>query len=721
MMFAKQPTSQIDAVRSNAAEYEATLEPMRRKRLGQFFTGLPLGRLLAALALDPKAKQVLDPMAGHGDLLDAALERAGRRGQALTRVDGVEIDPPTAEACRARLAVWRDVPGHGNLCIRTGDAFGWEIVRHCPADGYDLVVTNPPYVRYQALAAQTEGAGNRSPKDIRRDLLDVIQSRLGVDERSVWQALIEGYSGLADLSVPAWILAGAFVRPGGVLALVAPATWRSRNYGDTIEYLLTRCFRLEYLVEDTQPGWFSDALVRTQLVVARRLSEDEARIPLAERQKDARLIITARVSPEASGQDNLVGTAFPTPDPEWAFARWMQCAATGDAEQSGGVSCEARPVSELGQAVATSLRTRKWFSLVEPRAGGRVFFGGHGDNDHTVSVPASIRAIIGREAELHAQLPESAGIVIGQGLRTGCNGFFYVDLVRELPGEHACVRLGELFGGDEIIVPSNCLMPVLRRQSKHVGRLRATALTGRTLDLSGWVLPEDVAAIAGSKHLYEREGLPVPRVMPPDLAEYVRRASRTTYANVPGARQIPTLSAVKTNVRMASGRAPRFWYMLPTFARRHRPDAFVPRINQGVPLVEENDTPPVLIDANFSTLWGELPSWTGPALCALFNSSWGRACMETLGTPLGGGALKLEATQLKQLPIPMLESQDLDRLAIAGRALQNTAAAALDPVDIFVVEKLLGQKNNSRKIAGINLGLREAAKDLCRSRQRCLP
>ena len=720
-MIAKQPANQIDDARFNAAEYEAALEPVRRKRLGQFFTGLPLGRLLAALALDPKAKQVIDPMAGHGDLLDAALERAGRRGQALTRVDGVEIDPPTAETCRTRLAGWRNVQDHGNLCIRTGDAFGPEIVRHCAADGYDLVITNPPYVRYQALAAQTEAEGNRSPQDIRRDLLHVIQSRLGIDERSVWQALIKGYSGLADLSVPAWILAGAFVRPGGVLALVAPATWRSRNYGDVIEYLLARCFRLEYLVEDTQPGWFSNALVRTQLVVARRLSEDEARSPLAERLKDARLIVTARLSPEASGQDNLVGTAFPTPDPEWAFARWMQRAATGDAEQVAGVSCEARPVSELGQAVAISLRTRKWLSSVEPRTGGRVFFGGHGDNDHAVSVPSSIRAIIGREAELHAQLPESAGIVIGQGLRTGCNGFFYVDLVRELPGEQAYVRLGELFGGDEIIVPANCLIPVLRRQSEHAGRPRATALTGRTLDLSGWVLPEDAAAIASSRHLYEREGLPVPRVMPPDLAAYVRRASRTAYANAPGTRQIPTLSAVKTNVRLTSGRAPRFWYMLPTFARRHRPDAFVPRINQGVPLVEENDTPPVLIDANFSTLWGDLPAWTGPALCALFNSSWGRACMEALGTPLGGGALKLEATQLKQLPIPLLESPDLDRLALAGRALQNTGAAARNSVDIFIVERLIGQKNNSRRIAGINQDLREATKDLCRSRQRRLP
>ena len=212
-------------------------------------------------------------------------------------------------------------------------------------------------------------------------------------------------------------------------------------------------------------------------------------------------------------------------------------------------------------------------------------------------------------------------------------------------------------------------MPEARASSASLsipGACASLDLVGRALDLSGWVLPEDTDAVERSEHLYARERLPIPRVMPPELAEFVRRAAQTTYTDGPGARQIPALSAVKTNVRLASGRAPHFWYMLPPFVRRHLPDAFVPRINQSQPLVDENDSPPALVDANFSTLWGALPPWTGPALGALFNSSWSRACMEALGTPLGGGALKLEATQLKQLPVPLFSKEDIGWLARAG-------------------------------------------------------
>ena len=720
-MFAKPSTDRIDDVRSTAAEYEAALEPLRRKRLGQFFTGLPLGRLLAALALDPSAKEVLDPMAGHGDLLDAVLERADRRDQAFTRVAGVEIDPPTAAAGHARLAAWRDKHSLGDPSVRTGDAFEGDLLAQCATEGYDLVITNPPYVRYQTLATQTDDIGNRSPNEIRRDLLDSVQSCVGGDERTVWKALARGYSGLADLSVPAWILAGALVRPGGVLALVAPATWRTRNYGDTIEYLLARCFRVEYLVEDTQPGWFSDALVRTQLVVARRLPADEVRVPLAERPRDVRFIVTARVSPEARGSDSLVSASFCGSDPEGAFAQWMQRAASGGTERPSGVSWEARPVWEHAQTVAISFRARKWFSSVEPHGRTGVLFGMPTTDKHAIPVPPAICAVVGHQSELRLQLPEDAGIAISQGLRTGCNGFFYVDLIEELADEGVRIRLGELFGSDKIVVPAGCLRPVLRRQSEYSGRLCAVDLVGRALDLSGWVLPEDTDAVERSEHLYAREGLPIPRVMPPELAEFVRRAAQTTYTDGPGARQIPALSAVKTNVRLASGRAPRFWYMLPPFVRRHLPDAFVPRINQSQPLVDENDSPPVLVDANFSTLWGDLPPWPGPALRALFNSSWSRACMEALGTPLGGGALKLEATQLKQLPVPLFSKEDIGWLARAGRTLQDGGATDSKSIDAFMIERLFGRKDVPRPVASINNDLREVARDLCSSRQRRLP
>ena len=713
-MFAKQSTDRIADVRSKAAAYAAALEPLRRKRLGQFFTGLPLGRLLAALALDPSAKAVLDPMAGHGDLLDAVLERADRRDQALTRVAGLDIDPATAGAGHARLAAWRDKHSLGNPTVRTGDAFGGDLLAQYATEGYDLVITNPPYVRYQTLATRTDDVDNLAPDEIRRHLFQAVQSRVGGDECTVWKALAGGYSGLADLAVPAWILAGALVRPGGVLALVAPATWRTRNYGDTIQYLLARCFRVKYLVEDTQPGWFSDALVRTQLVVARRLPADEVLVPLAARPRDVRFIVTARVAPEASGSASLVGAAFCGADPEGSFSQWMQRAASGGTEPPSGVSWEARPVWEHTQTVATSLRAKRWLSSLEPhrRTGG--LFGMPGTDKHTIPVPAAIRAVVGHQSELRLQSPEDAGIAISQGLRTGCNGFFYVDLIEEF-AEGVRIRLGELFGSDEIMVPAGCLRPVLRRQSEYSGRLCTADLVGRALALSGWVLPEDADAVERSAHLYEREGLQIPRVMPLELAAFVRRAAQTTYTDGPGARQIPALSAVKTNVRLAGGRAPRFWYMLPPFVRRHLPDAFVPRINQSRPLVAENASPPVLIDANFSTLWGARPPWTAPALRALFNSSWSRACMEALGTPLGGGALKLEATQLKQLPLPFCSKEDIGWLARAGAGPNSKS------IDAFMIQRLFGRQDVPRPVASINDDLREVGRDLCSRRQRGLP
>ena len=67
--------------------------PPSGSALGQFFTGLPLGTLLAHIALDADARAVIDPMAGHGDLLDAAALTAQARGARLGRLDGIELDP----------------------------------------------------------------------------------------------------------------------------------------------------------------------------------------------------------------------------------------------------------------------------------------------------------------------------------------------------------------------------------------------------------------------------------------------------------------------------------------------------------------------------------------------------------------------------------------------------------------------------------------------------
>ena len=95
--------------------------------------------------------------------------------------------------------------------------------------------------------------------------------------------------------------------------------------------------------------------------------------------------------------------------------------------------------------------------------------------------------------------------------------------------------------------------------------------------------------------------------------------------------------------------------------------------------------------------------------------------MEALGTPLGGGALKLEATQLKQLPLPLFSKEDIGWLARSGRTLQDGGATDSKSIDAFMIERLFGRTDVPRPVASINDDLREVARDLCSSRQRRLP
>ena len=104
-------------------------------------------------------------------------------------------------------------------------------------------------------------------------------------------------------------------------------------------------------------------------------------------------------------------------------------------------------------------------------------------------------------------------------------------------------------------------------------------------DLPAWVLPEDFQHALAAKTAYALRGETPPQVMNSELAAFVRDAAQVSLDGTREGKLIPELSAVHTNVRRARDEktTPRFWYMLPDFATRHLPAAFVPRINQGTP------------------------------------------------------------------------------------------------------------------------------------------
>ena len=647
-------------IRAEARAFEKSILPERRKALGQFFTGAKVARLLAHIAVGEGTHRVLDPMAGTGDLLDAANDVASHCGNGVVQLHAIEVNADAASRCRRRLACLgrQDNP---DIRVLQADAFNPATYSALAETGYDLVIANPPYVRYQSTRGQS--------RQVRNGLTQVASKALQGPLRELWATLVAGYSGLSDLSIPSWLVCGLLVKPGGRLALVAPATWRSRSYATVVRYLMLRAFRLQVVVEDSHPGWFPDALVGTHLIVAERLPSETAAMPLSSRTEwpEADWV---KVHSEAASDKSVVGRAFACQNSEAAFSEWLAAREFGSFPT--GITTQSFSSRDEWDSLRTGNRPAAWLKALEPLEvsppqGGKAVFRSTGQN-RVPPMPNAIRDLLPTAlgSERFRTL-EQIGVRSGQGLRTGCNAFFYVQPIGEPRAGWSKVTTSTAFGTSTLNVPSSILKPVLHRQAEIDQRPSARSLT-HVLDLRQWVLPEDFPIVKAALSVYRRMGHRPPSVMPDDLARHVRSAACTP---LPRAQDKPAsaLSAVRTNARPARSDAPpRFWYMLPDFAPRHIPSAFIPRVIHSIPQSYSNTDPKLLIDANFSTLWSSEGRWSAHTLAALLNSAWCRVLMEATGTRLGGGALKLEASHLRDLLVPCLTDGIMAELQAATLA-----------------------------------------------------
>ncbi len=685
------------AERLEAGEGFAT-EGDRKKRLGQYFTGLRLARLLASLADARKAQTILDPMVGSGDMLLGCLAQ----GSSPSVLAGVEIDPTAAALSTSRLH--DAVAGtETNASILVGDAFDPEAVAALPTPSWDLVITNPPYVRYQTAAKAVSGTIRLpSALHIRQGLLSCIScaTTLDQEDRQVLQALAAGYSGLADIAVPSWLLCASLVRPGGTLAMVVPEAWLSRDYSAPVQYMLHRMFTVDAVVEDADAMWFSDALVKTTLVIARRVGRRLTAFARGLGQGH----VHADIAGEAMDQRSVVGAAFPrSADPDMAFVRCIRSARRSHSHvQHVGIQTRWVEADDTAQELLRNARSRRWLAEVEPGVKTQL---ARSLAHPSVAVPTTVRDVIGAGHGDVMSLAE-CGWEVGQGLRTGGNQFFYVTAeTDESDGNVVTVRTSELFGRRPVEASSTALQPVVQRQADVGGNFAVEpgSLRGRVLMLEGVVHPDDVtrAARLGYADIVEANyGL-----MGTSLARYVARAARTTVVttgDVP--KRFPELSAVKTNVRPYNPKRPslppRFWYQLPAMASRHRPEVFLARVNGSHPRAILNPDRQMIVDANFSTLWPTARSTLdGYTMLAVLNSAWGVASMELIGTVLGGGALKLEATQLRRLALPRLSQRTARRLSTLGRTLAASSIADAAPciaaIDKIIVTEMMGRKTVS--------------------------
>jgi N-6 DNA Methylase len=656
-----------------------------KKRLGQYFTHDHLARLLATLAEADRAATLIDPMVGTGSMLRGALA-AGARSRLFA---GIEVDPTCLALARRRL---EGSPLERSLLVE-GDAFAPSTLEQLPLLSWDLVMTNPPYVRYQSTAETGGDPRLPSATEVRERLLGSLEALtdLSREDRDLILGLARAYSGLADLAVPAWLLCAALVRPGGRLAMVVPDTWLSRDYARPVQYLLGRCFDVEFVVRDMDAVWFADAVVRTTLVVARRVQTRETAFDGSRDSGHLEIAIGRR----AGDPRSLVGALHAkAPAPDLEFARNARSWLAGrEGPNSEALSVAWVPYSHTAAALRRAVRGEKWVAIAESHEDSRQTAG------EGPAVPLPLATAIGRHDRRFLSL-EDLGWRVGQGLRTGANTFFY--------GEASVARAAEIqvatsarIGGGLVYVPTDVALPVVRGQADLPDSfaLDIDSVPGRVLLLTAYALPEHV----------QDSDQPTYRIMADQLAEYVRRAAQTNVGTEDNPKLIPQLSAVHTNVRGGErdGKGPRrYWYHLPPLTARHRPDLLLPRVNHAHPRILLNPGRAVIVDANFSSLWcDEQGSSVSPhAMLAFMSSTWTKCVLELLGTVMGGGALKVEATHLRRLPVPGIEAGTWRELDELGRTLARQAHARADPllrqIDA-VVSRELGSGRASAAIRGI--------------------
>jgi adenine-specific DNA-methyltransferase len=211
-------------------------EAAARKARGAFFTPPGLCRYVADWAVRAAGDDVLEPSCGEAAFLLAAGSRRAVVARAAGacrqgRLDGVELHASSAR----RAEVLLRQAGH-EAAVRVSDFFLLP-----PAGTYDVVVGNPPYVRYQDFSGTARA-------------------------RSREAALRAGVclTGLASSWAAFTVHAALFLKAGGRLGLVLPAELLTVNYAAEVRRFLVERFarvRLVLFTERVFPGVLEEVVL----------------------------------------------------------------------------------------------------------------------------------------------------------------------------------------------------------------------------------------------------------------------------------------------------------------------------------------------------------------------------------------------------------------------------------------------------------------------------
>lgn len=190
----------------------ATVEQSRKLR-GGYYTPLPVARWLSRWAIRKSSDRILEPSCGNGMFLRAAAQVLSAEHSLFERgihqITGIELS--ALEACKAADAV-----GDAGDVFES-DFFDW--VGKVPPQSFDVVLGNPPFIRYQNF-----------PEPSRTAAMEFMRS-VGLRPNR-----------LTNIWVPFVVASIHLLRPNGRLAMVLPAELLQVTYAGQLRQYLADTF-----------------------------------------------------------------------------------------------------------------------------------------------------------------------------------------------------------------------------------------------------------------------------------------------------------------------------------------------------------------------------------------------------------------------------------------------------------------------------------------------
>jgi adenine-specific DNA-methyltransferase len=201
---------------------DVSIELQRQKARGAFYTPPEISQFLVEWAVRRKEDLVLEPSCGDAAFLVPAAERLRELGASRraipNQLQGIEIHQASAEEAAERL----DEEGLSATIVHS-DFFDC-----VPAQVFDAVVGNPPFIRYQAFS------GEARAKSLRVALAHGVRLTALA---SSWAAFV--------------IHASEFLKDSGRLGMVLPAELLSVNYASEVRrFLLNRFANVRLVLFD---------------------------------------------------------------------------------------------------------------------------------------------------------------------------------------------------------------------------------------------------------------------------------------------------------------------------------------------------------------------------------------------------------------------------------------------------------------------------------------